>query len=218
MSIERLDAATGELVPLAAAGRLSPDEAREWAAWVREVTAAALVKGVDYGIIPGTDSYSLLQPGAEMLLRAAGFGFTITKIEDDDSRAHQGVTYHCTVRRPDDFVVSQCDGYAGYDESRYFRSAETSEAAERARARYDKRPPNERRFVEYRAPWNTLIKMAQKRALVGAVKAAVAGSGLFILTDDNDDDAPPASTPARSTTPTRPVRNEPARTDIEPPF
>ena len=42
--------------------------------------------------------------------------------------------------------------------------------------------------MEYRAPWNTLIKMAQKRALVGAALNAVAGSGLFVSAADDADD------------------------------
>ena len=37
---------------------------------------------------------------------------------------------------------------------------------------------------EYKAPFNTLVKMAQKRALVGAALAAVAGSGLFVADPD----------------------------------
>ena len=160
---------------------------------MREITKAALTEGVDFGVIPGTDRQSLLKPGAEMLLLAAGLGFTIRKIEDEDSRTHQGVTYRCTVRRGD-LVVAECDGYTGYDESRYFRSAEASEAQERAYAKRDRRPPREDKFVEYRAPWNTLVKMAQKRALVGAALNAVAGSGLFLGTDPDTDDTPaPAS-------------------------
>lgn len=205
-SLERsVDTVTGEIVPMAAA-RLSPAEARDRAAWVREVTKAALVEGVDFGIIPGTDRPSLLKPGAEMLLLAAGLGFTITKIDDEDSRAHAGVTYRCTVRRGE-LVVSECDGYAGYDESRYYRSAEDSEKLERARAKQDRRPPREDRYAEYRAPWNTIVKMAQKRALVGAALNAVAGSGLFTGTDDTDE-PPPA--------PARPARNQPPPPDDDP--
>jgi hypothetical protein len=175
-----------EIVPLAA-GRLSPEQARDRAQWVREVTRAALEPGTDYGIIPGTDKPSLLKPGAEMLLLAAGLGFSITKIEDEDSRDRRGVTYRCSVRRGD-VVVAECDGYAGYDESRYFRSAEDSEKIEREYAKRDRRPPKPEKFVEYRAPWNTLVKMAQKRALVGATLNATAASGLFTVRDEDEDE------------------------------
>jgi len=187
-----VDTTTGEIVTYVP-GRLTPEQARERSAWVREVTKAALQEGVDFGVIPGTDKPSLLKPGAEMLILAAGLGFTNERVDDDDCRTHQGVTYRCTVRRGD-IVLATCDGYAGYDESRYYRSAEESERQERAYAKQDRRTPREDRFAEYRAPWNTLVKMAQKRALVGAALNAVAGSGLFV-TDDTDDDGTP--TPAR---------------------
>jgi len=190
-----IDTVTGEIVRLEA-GRLSPEATKERAAWVRAVTKAALTEHVDYGIIPGTDRPALLKPGAEMLLLAAGLGFTITKIDDVDSREHRGVTYRCRVHRGE-FAVAECDGYAGYDESRYYRSAEDSERLERARAKQDRRPPREDRYVEYRAPWNTLVKMSQKRALVGAALNAVAGSGLFTQIDDDD---PPSRPPPRGNT------------------
>ena len=200
-----VDVATGEIVPLAV-GRLTPEQTRERAAWVREVTKAALVEGTDFGVIPGTERPALLKPGAEMLLLAAGLGFTIARIDDQDSASHQGVTYRCTVRRGE-LVLAECDGYAGYDESRYYRSAEESERQERAYAKKDRREPREDRFVEYRAPWNTLVKMSQKRALVGAALNAVAGSGLFVTDDDDQGQAQGSRTqPARS--PRRPRRDE----------
>jgi hypothetical protein len=186
------DPATGEIVSpellpaLSAGARLTPAQASEWAGWLRSVTKAALVEGIDYGQIPGVDRPSLWQPGAEMLLRAAQLGFTNERLDDDDSRARRGVTYRCTVRRGD-IIVATCDGYCGYDEAKYFRSAEDSERIERARAKQDRRPPREDRFGEYRAPWNTLLKMSQKRALVGAVRAALAASGLFADADADDD-------------------------------
>jgi hypothetical protein len=182
-------AAAVEVLPPVAivAGQLSPAEVKDRAEWVRSVTKAALTEGVDYGVIPGTPRPSLLKPGAEMLLLAAGLGFQITKIDDDDARHHRGVTYRCSVHRGD-FVVAECDGYAGYDESRFFISAEDAERREREYAEHDKRPPKPAKMVEYKAPWNSLIKMAQKRALVGAALNAVAGSGLFSQ-DLEDDDA-----------------------------
>ena len=185
MTVDVLDASTGELLPFQVGAQLAPDQVRARSQWVREVTKAALIEGVDYGKIPGTgDKPTLLKPGAEMLLFAAGLGFGMTKVEDADSRGHHGVTYTCTVRRGD-FVVAECDGYAGYDESRFYVSAEDNEARERHWAEKDRRPLNPLKCVEYRAPWNTLVKMAQKRALVGATLNACAASGLFIA--DLDD-------------------------------
>lgn len=206
---DAVDVVTGELVHLPA-GRLTPAETAARTTWLHDVTRAALVEHVDYGIIPGTDRPSLLKPGAEMLLLAAGLGFTNQRVDDDDARNRRGVTYKCTVHDRDGFVHAECDGYAGYDESRYYVSAEDAERRERLRADKDRRPVRKDRIVEYRAPWNTLIKMAQKRALVGAALNAVAGSGLFVAPDDVDDETPATTAPNRPTAarrpPTPPVR------------
>ena len=186
-ALEAVDVATGEIVTIG--GRLTPNEAAERATWVREVTAAALTKDVDYGQIPGTGTKpALLKPGAEMLLLAAGLGFEMEQVPNATA-APDGVTYRCSVHRGTaDRVVAQCDGFAGYDESRFYTSAEDRTAVERQYAAKDQRPIKPDRCTEYRAPWNTLVKMAQKRALVGAALNATAASGLFLA--DVDDDAP----------------------------
>jgi hypothetical protein len=175
---------SGEIIAVGAA--LTPAQARDRATWVREMRRAVLVAGTDYGQIPGTDGTSLLKPGAEMLLLAAGYGFTMQKIDDLDAREHQGVTYKASVQRDTGagaVTVAECEGFAGYDESRFYRPADGNKP-------------------EYRAPWNTLVKMAQKRALVGATKSACAASGLFTA-DDPDDQATGSARGRRSSSPGR---------------
>lgn len=168
-----VDVVSGELVRYQSPAMpvpLSPDEARQKAQWVRDVTRAALIDGTDFGVIPGTGKKpTLLKPGAEMLMLAAGLGFTIAKVDDEDARTHQGVTYRCSVHRGG-HVVAECEGYAGYDERRFANAG------------------------GWRADWNSVIKMAQKRALVGAALNAVAGSGLF--TQDVEDIAEQPAVPA----------------------
>jgi hypothetical protein len=183
MSVESV---TGEIVPIG--GQLTPDQAAERAAWVREMRKAVLVEGTDFAKLPGTDKPTLLKPGAEMLLLAAGLGFTMTKVDDSDAREHEGVTYKASVRRGD-VIVAECEGFAGYDESRFYKPAVGTKA-------------------EYRAPWNTLVKMAQKRALVGAALNACAASGLFIA--DVDDERDTHSATKRQSRPQQTPRREPA--------
>jgi ribosomal protein L20 len=189
-ALEAVDVTTGELVTVG--GPMTPAEASDRAVWVREVTAAALTLGVDYGQIPGTGTKpALLKPGAEMLLLAAGLGFTMEQVTNAPG-APDGVTYRCSVHRAtSERVVAQCEGFAGYDEPRFFQSAEERTATERTYANKDQRPIRPDRCTEYRAPWNTLAKMAQKRALVGAALNATAASGLFVA--DVDDDATAAN-------------------------
>jgi hypothetical protein len=88
-------------------------------------------------------------------------GSSTVQVDDDDARDHRGVRYVATVADRDGFVIARREGYAGYDESRF---------------------ANER---GWRADWNNVCQMAQKRAVVSATKAALAASGLFA-----DEDAP----------------------------
>lgn len=187
---------------------MAPDEAAELDRQLRECMRAVLVEGTDYGPIPGGDPArkNLLKPGAQKLIQWFGFGFTNdrTETERDADGARMGVTYRCTVFKEmadgRKVTVATCEGYAGYDEDRYYTSAEAArakaEAKERKWAQQDQRAPKPERWegaAEYRAPWNTLLKMAQKRSLVGAAIDATAASGLF--TQDMEDAAHASSVP-----------------------
>ena len=144
---------------------------------VEDAKRTVMRVGTDYARIPGTPLPSLLKPGAERLAQLFGLTHTMSApmVEtDEDGRPHR-VTIRCDVTRHGETVAS-CWGSADYDESRY-----TS--------------PGDERHRPYRAPWNTLLKMADKRAFVGAVLKATASSGLF--TQDLEDEAPPR-TRARS--------------------
>jgi len=197
--------ATGELVPYASGTVeeyrprivMAPDEAKALDDQLRASMKAVLRPDVDYGKIPGANKDSLLKPGAEKLLQWFGFGHTLEQAEterDADGRWY-GVTYRCIVTKgmPDGraVVVATCDGYAGYDEDRFYTSAEQAEAKERANAERYHRSVNPLKFAEYRAPRNSVIKMAQKRAMVGAALQATSASSLF--TQDMEDMADPAT-------------------------
>lgn len=180
---------------------MTPDDAKALDAQLRACTLAVLREGVDYGPIPGTDDRNVLKkPGAEKLLQWFGLVSTCDRVEvehDSDGRK-EGVTYRATVSKqlPDGraVTVATCEGYAGYDEAKFYRTAEEAQAKAKANERYwaekDSRPANPNRWnhlTEYRAPWNTIIKMAQKRALVGATVDATAAAGLFSAEDDGED-------------------------------
>jgi len=185
---------------------MNPAEAKALDRQLREAIRAVLIEGTDYGTIPGTGGGpSLWQPGAEKLLQFFGFGYVndVRKTRRGDDGQPAGVTYRCVVHK--DFAdgrritISTCDGYAGYDEDKFYIPAEKARARaedkERAFARKDRRAPKPERWenvTEYRAPWNTLVKMAQKRALVGAVKGATGASGIFGTDLDQPTDASPA--------------------------
>ena len=167
---------------------IAPDAARAMVEQVKELQRSVLVSGSDYMVIPGTKKPSLLKPGAERLLQVFGLGHQMDRLdlERDDTGKNVGVTYRCTVTRamPDGQVitVSSCDGYASSDESKW-RSA----------------------------PWNTILKMAQKRALVGAALTGTATSGLFTQ-DLEDYDRPQTQerrSPPRDGVPAGPMGDDP---------
>ena len=177
---------------------MAAGEAAELDSQLRSMMRAILREGTDYGTIPGTRKPSLWKPGAEKLLQWFGFGHEIRKAEternDDGSRL--GVTYQCTVTKemPDGrkVTVATCEGYAGYDEDSFYVTEQDArrkaEADERKWARKDNRAPVAAKWENaagYRAPWNSVIKMAQKRSLVGAALQATSASTLF--TQDLED-------------------------------
>jgi hypothetical protein len=182
---------------------MTPEQAKALDDQVRACTRAVLREGVDYGTTPGTgdDTKTLKKPGAEKLLQWFGLAYTMhcLDIDRDDEGRKQGATYRCTVvkRLGDGHTaeVATCEGYAGFDEAKFYKAAEQAQADAEAKERYwaekDKRVanPNKWKFLgEYKAPWNTVIKMSQKRALVGAAIVATAAGGLFSQEDDDDRD------------------------------
>jgi len=214
------DSGGAELVAYAAAPAeqyqpalaMTPEQAKALDEQVRQCTKAVLREGTDFGVIPGTgeDRKVLLKPGAEKLLQWFGFGFRLAtaEIERDADGAKQGVTYRCTITKrighPEHGLlvdVATCEGYAGYDEAKFYQTAEEAqfkaEAKERMWAAKDKRPANPNKWKHltgYRAPWNTIIKMAQKRAIVGATIDATAAAGLFGQDEDEGPVADDGST------------------------
>ena len=153
--------------------RYTPDQAKAWVAGLMEIRQAVLRKGVDYDVLPGgREQDVLLKPGAETLLMLAGLGFHMCQIP---AEGHDGVTYRCSITATEPgaeftcgqcgekmnvVVKAQCEGYAGYEEDRYFQSAAMLEKKERANAEKYQRAANPLKWVEdYKAPLNTLMKM-----------------------------------------------------------
>jgi hypothetical protein len=197
---------------------MDAEEAKTLDDQLRKCMLAVLRENVDYGTIPGAgDKKNLLKPGAEKLLQWFGFGSRSVEVktERDDperpsgiaDRARRvGVTYRTEVTKTvpggGEVVVATCEGYAGYDEDRYYATAEEArakaESKERANAARYKRGVNTSKWefitADYRAPWNTLIKMSQKRSYVGAAIDATGAAGLF--TQDMEDVSGTAAVPA----------------------
>jgi hypothetical protein len=121
--------------------------------------------GIDYGTIPGTQKPTLYKAGAERLLMAFGMGSTfelVDKIEDWKEGFFHYV-YKASVGPIIDggiLPITSCEGSANSRERKWSRV----------------NPPDVA---------NTVSKMAQKRALVGAALIATNTSGRF--TQDVED-------------------------------
>lgn len=149
----------------------------------------AMRPDVDYGEIPGVKGKTLLKPGAERLLQLFGLShdFEVVDVERDDQGRRRGVTVKCVVTKGDLHIASSF-GSADYDEDRYYQSVAQLEERERANARKYRREPNPAKWAEpFRAPWNTVLKMAQKRALVTAAIQATGASGMFTADMEDGD-------------------------------
>lgn len=113
----------------------------------------------DYAVIPGTSKPTLLKPGAEKLCQLFGYRIKSMNLESEQEQPY-GVRYKCTLHDGQGRIVGECDGWA--------------DAGERKARGWDR---------------NTLLKMAQKRAFVGAVLWATGASALF--TQDMEDSVNP---------------------------
>jgi hypothetical protein len=162
---------------------MAPEDAKALDDQLRSCMLAVLRENVDYGLIPGAgDKKNLLKPGAEKLLQWFGFGSRSVEVktERDDpehpsgiaDKAHRiGISYRTEVTKTladgREVIVATCEGYAGFDEDRFFQTGEDAQAKARAKeekwARIDKRSPNPNKWQyvtdDYRAPWNTIVKM-----------------------------------------------------------
>lgn len=148
---------------------------------LKEFTASQLIKDVDYGIVPGTKKNSLYKPGAEKLLRLFGLGtrFAQTDKEVDRQGNYASYTYKCEVYHlKTGQVIAECEGVCTSHEKKY-----------KSRAIYEWNGRKKEKVGEEQTPiadiQNTLMKMSQKRAMVGATILAVGASDFF--TQDMED-------------------------------
>ena len=129
----------------------------------------------DYGIIPGTKKRCLLKPGAEKLLRLFGLGarFRQTDKEVDRHANFALYTYRCEVYvMQTGRVVAECEGTTNSQEKKYKdRTVWFKNERGQSESRIEETPIYD--------VINTLQKMAQKRALIGATLLATGASEYF---------------------------------------
>lgn len=151
--------------------------------YVEQFCNSILKENTDYGVIPGTDKKkkSLLKPGAEKLAFAFHLTPTFTIIESDND-PERDWEYLATawVDNKKVEVTRRTKGWYRYVVRCDLVFRGTGQVAANFTGACDS---NERGREP--APENTIIQMAEKRAMVGAVRIATFTSGRF--TQDVED-------------------------------
>lgn len=160
-----------------------------------------MAPNVDYGVIPGTgDKPTLLKPGAEKLSEFYGYAPTIRQIDEEKDiqtgfyRAR--VTVTLLHKRTGTLIadgVGEANTYEGRYRYRWTPEWKLPVGVDKDVLHCEERTKRDGgTYMMYRmenddlwALWNTVLKMAKKRALVDAVLSATRSSGLF--TQDVED-------------------------------
>lgn len=145
---------------------VSVEEAKRRIKALQEFVKEVMVKGEDYGEIPGISKPTLLKPGAEKLCEIYGLAISpriANRIEDwEQGLFHYEVHVDLISKRTGQLVATGV-GSANSKEKRYVAGKQQDS------------------FTIV----NTILKMAKKRALIDAVLSATRSSGLF--TQDVED-------------------------------
>lgn len=157
---------------------------------LREYVSSQLVKRVDYGVIPGTDKPTLLKPGAEklkMLFNLQVF-VEVSRREFDLHANFASYTAKARVFHiPTNNFIAECEGTCNSQEKKY-RERNVYEWIKHEDGTKTKElvatEPTHIGDLD-----NTLNKMAQKRAFVGAIIAATGASDFFLQDVDDSKDA-----------------------------
>ena len=164
-----------------------------------------LIKDQDYGVIPGTQRPTLLKPGAEKISKLLGLTdhYTILEKTEDWERPFFRYITKCELRSiRTGVVISECIAECNSWETRYryrwVSERDIPKGVAKATLVQAKRTNRKTRaeFTMYRienediySQVNTLIKMADKRALVGATLSAGRLSDIFTQDMEDLDDA-----------------------------
>ncbi|WP_434642705.1 DUF3820 family protein [Thermoanaerobacterium thermosaccharolyticum] len=167
---------------------------------VQQFFKEVMINGQDYGVIPGTDKPTLLKSGAEKLCELYGYAPIIKNIDettDQESGYYRARVTVALIHKKTGEVIAEGVGEANTMESRYYwrwipewkLPAGIDKSVPYSEERTNK---NGEKYRVYRLQnedlwslWNTVLKMAKKRALIDATLSATRSSGIF--TQDIED-------------------------------
>lgn len=190
---------------------MNPAQALEMTLQIKEFTKAVMIPKEDYGTIPGCgDKPTLLKPGAEKLLNYFGLGFSIDCIEKTITKEFVIFIYKCNVYKINNpsVIIASCEGSCNSGETKYAFKNEYEITGREVPGEYWKNRDiyliggkghgtkkvdgkwlvtvsNKTELDNHFDQVNTIQKMAQKRAFVGAAISATKASHCF--TQDIED-------------------------------
>jgi hypothetical protein len=177
------------------ADELTTDDVIAQVVKVQAVMKAVMKEGVHYGVIPGTQKPTLLKPGAEKLLLTFRLAPQYEVLSSHEQDSFLSYTVRCTLTHiTSGQTIASGIGTCNSRENKYrWRSTKRAEKPKQEEADLLKEQNKGywRKLeghwawfdkVENDNPWelqNTLMKMAEKRALVAAVLNGTAASDIF---------------------------------------
>jgi hypothetical protein len=226
-------------------GEMTVAEIRKRKELIDELLRELMVPGQHYGEIPGTDGKpALLKSGAEMLCTTFRLAPTFNVVLRELPNNHREYRVDCTLTATDGSVVATGLGSASTMESKHrwrlrnLRCPECgTEAIRKGREAYfcgsklggcgENFDADDRRIVtqpkgkienpDVADQWNTVLKIAAKRAHVHAVLLATGASDMFVHEEDDDGDdaerAAPAKKPAQRAQ--QPAKQQQQRPEVE---
>ena len=167
---------------------------------IQEFFKNIMVENQDYGVIPGTDRPTLMKSGAEKLCELYGYAITIKDLKETIEQEigyYRAIVTVALVSKRSGEIVAEGVGEANTMEGRYrwrwVPEWKVPKGLDKSTLHYEERKDkNGNSYKTYRVPnedpwalWNTVLKMAKKRALVDATLSATRSSGIF--TQDMED-------------------------------
>lgn len=169
---------------------------------VQEFFKEIMVKDEDFGVIPGTQKPSLYKPGAEKLCELYGFAALVkskTEERDFDTGFYRVEFVLQMVHRSSGVVVGEgvgeCSTYESKYRYRWVSENKVPRHLDKEDLLFEEKEGQYGAYRSYRIPnedmhsqWNTVLKMAYKRAYVGLTLQCTRSSGIFTQEEAEMDD------------------------------
>jgi hypothetical protein len=165
---------------------------------VQDFFKRVLVKDVHYGVVPGAKKPTLYQPGADLLNKL--YGFSLVILDKHETKDYVTGHYEVTARvrlvhTQTQINVGEGEGMASTREAKYrYRwvpERDIPRGLDKETLVYKEFEGKNGTYRLYRVEnddlyslWNTVLKMAIKRAYVRATLAATGLSGVFSQEED----------------------------------